>query len=83
MFELLLSDEFKATLDACPQALRRRSMDTIQRLRVDPGHPGLNAYRIKSTPGKWECYMNQGWRIIYDWDGDMLCRRIDCSSLDK
>lgn len=72
MFELLLTDEFKATLDACPQALRNQSMDTIKRLRVDPGHPGLQAHRVKNTPGKWECYVNQSWRIIYDWDDGIL-----------
>ncbi len=72
MSGLLLSDEFKATLDDCPQELRSRVMDAIQRLRVDPGHPGLKAHRIKNTPGKWECYVNQGWRIIYDREGDML-----------
>lgn len=72
MFELLLSDEFKATLDACPPDIRNQAMGTIQKLRVDPGHPGLQAHRIRNVPGKWECYVNRDWRIIYDWDGTML-----------
>ena len=41
MSEMLLTDEFKATLDLLPVNLRSRAMATIQRLRVDPGHPGL------------------------------------------
>ena len=36
MFELLLSDEFKVTLDSCLPEIRNQAMDTIQRLRVDP-----------------------------------------------
>ncbi len=72
MFELLISDEFKASLDACPGGLKQQAMDTVRRLRVDPGHPGLQAHRLNSAPGKWECYVNLAWRIIYDWDGEML-----------
>jgi len=72
LFELLLSDEFKVTLDACPQDVRNQAMDTIQRLRVDPGHPGLQAHKIRGAADKWECYVNRYWRILYDWDGDML-----------
>jgi len=64
VFELLLSDEFKATLDACPPDIRNQAMGTIQKLRVDPGHPGLQAHRIRNVPGKWECYVNRDWRII-------------------
>lgn len=72
LFELLLSDEFKATLDACSQVLRTRIMDTIERLRVNPGHPGLKAHRLKNAPGKWECYVSLDWRIIYDWENGTL-----------
>ncbi len=72
MFELLISDEFKGTLDDCPSGIKNQAMDTIRRLRIDPGHPSLQAHRIQNTRGKWECYVNLGWRIIYDWDGEML-----------
>lgn len=72
MSEMLLTDEFKATLDLLPVNLRSQAMATIQRLRVDPGHPGLQAHRIRNAPGKWECYVNRYWRIIYDWEGSAL-----------
>jgi len=72
VFELLISDEFKATLDHCPAEIKNQAMDTIKKLRVDPWHPGLQAHRLNSTPGKWECYVNLSWRIIYDWDCDVL-----------
>lgn len=72
MFELLLSDEFKATMDTCQAEISNQVLDTIQRLRVDPGHPGLKAHRLRHIPGKWECYVNQSWRIIYDWENNML-----------
>lgn len=58
MFELLIFDEFKASLDACPQGLKQQAMDTVRRLKVDPGHPGLQAHRLNSAPGKWECCVN-------------------------
>lgn len=72
MFELLLSDEFKVVLDSCPPELKKQVMAAIRRLRIDPHHPSLQAHRIKNTPGKWECYVNRDWRIIYDWDGNAL-----------
>lgn len=72
MSELLLSDEFKAALDTCPHELQTRAMETVRRLQVDPGHPGLKAHRIKSAPGKWECYVSLDWRIIYDWENGIL-----------
>ncbi len=72
MLELLLSDEFKVTMDACQKEVGNQVLNTIQRLRVDPGHPGLKAHRLKNAPGKWECYVNESWRIIYDWEGHML-----------
>jgi superfamily I DNA/RNA helicase/mRNA-degrading endonuclease YafQ of YafQ-DinJ toxin-antitoxin module len=72
MFELLISDEFKAVLDACPPELKKQVMDTIQRLGIDPRHPSLQAHRVKSAPGRWECYVKRDWRIIYDWEGHML-----------
>jgi superfamily I DNA/RNA helicase/mRNA-degrading endonuclease YafQ of YafQ-DinJ toxin-antitoxin module len=74
LLELLLSDEFKAALDCCPEAIRNQAMDTIQRLRLDPWHPGLQAHRIRSTVDKWECYVNQDWRIIYDWGDNNVLR---------
>lgn len=72
LFILLLSDEFKATLDVCPPELRKQVISAIRMLGTDPRHPSLQAHRIKNTPGKWECYVNRDWRIIYDWDGPML-----------
>lgn len=72
MLELLVSDEFKACLDACPPDLKNQAVDKVKKLRLDPGHPGLNAHRLNRTPGKWECYVNRDWRIIYDWERGML-----------
>ncbi len=72
MYELLLSDEFKAILDGSQPELKKQAMAAIQRLRIDPRHPSLQAHRIHNTPGKWECYVNREWRIIYDWEGEML-----------
>ena len=72
MFELQLSDEFTAILDRCPAELKNQVMDTIQRLSVDPGHPSLQAHRLRGAAGKWECYVNRQWRIIFDWDNNSL-----------
>lgn len=72
MYELLLTDEFKAILDASQPELKKQAMAAIQRLGIDPRHPSLQVHRIKNVPGKWECYVNRDWRIIYDWDGLIL-----------
>ena len=72
MFELQLSDEFKETLDRCSAELKNQVMGTIQRLSVDPGHPSLQAHRLRGAAGKWECYVNRQWRIIFDWDNNSL-----------
>lgn len=64
--EVVVSDEFLSSLDSMDPPLRERSLQTIRMLANNPAHPSLNAHKIRRAPGKWECYVTDKHRLIYD-----------------
>lgn len=85
MHDIVVSDEFLAELDAASPDLRDRTLRTIRFLAEDPAYPSLNAHRINRAPGKWECYISESHRIIYELEGDAirLWKMGDHSIIDK
>ena len=64
--ELIVSDDFLTGLDELTPDLKERALEKIQLLAENPAHPSLNAHKIKKVDGKWECYINMAYRIIYE-----------------
>ena len=64
--ELIVSDDFLTGLDDLTPGLKERALEKIKLLAENPAHPSLNAHKIKRTEGKWECYINMAYRIIYE-----------------
>lgn len=39
----------------------------LERLAANPHHPGLQVHRVRGTAGVWECYVNGGARITFEF----------------
>lgn len=83
--ELIVSDDFLTGLDDLTPDLKERALEKIKLLAENPSHPSLNAHKIKRTEGKWECYINMAYRIIYEPLADVirLWKIGDHSIIDK
>jgi len=83
--ELIVSDDFLTGLDELNPELKERAIEKIKILSENPSHPSLNAHKIKKTEGKWECYINMAYRIIYEPLSDVirLWKIGDHSIIDK
>lgn len=83
--ELIVSDDFLTGLDELTPDLKERALEKIQLLAENPAHPSLNAHKIKKVDGKWECYINMAYRIIYEPLADVirLWKIGDHSIIDK
>jgi len=83
--ELIVSDDFLAGLDDLTPDLKERALEKIKLLAENPAHPSLNAHKLKRAEGKWECYINMAYRIIYEPLADVirLWKIGDHSIIDK
>ena len=83
--ELIVSDDFLTGLDELTPDMKERALEKIKLLAENPAHPSLNAHKIKRTEGKWECYINMAYRIIYEPLADVirLWKIGDHSIIDK
>lgn len=69
---LLISDEFAGELARYDRPLADQVIDKVRLLEQNPRHPSLNVHRVKATGDKWECYVNDSYRIIYDQEGGAI-----------
>src|SRR5579859_4467238 len=69
---ILVCDEFISALDAFTAEKKRQAWEKIRLLATNPFHNSLNAHRIHNAKGLWECYVNEGDRIIYEIDAGTL-----------
>ena len=85
MREIVVSDDFLSSFDALESGLKDRALDKIRLLAENPAHPSLNAHKLHSAAGKWECYITQGDRLIYEPAGEeiRLWKIGDHSILDR
>lgn len=85
MTEIVVSDDFLAGLESLPTDLRERALSKVRLLADNPAHPSLNAHRVKRTQGKWECYITDGHRLIYESaEGQLRLWRVgDHSIVDR
>jgi len=72
MKEIVVSDDFLNQLDALPSNMKSRAMQKIALLAEDPSHPSLNSHKLKRAKGKWESYITDAHRFIYDIEGDFI-----------
>ncbi len=70
--ELIVSDDFLTGLDELTPELKERALEKIKLLAENPAHPSLNVHKIKKAEGKWECYINMAYRIIYEPLADVI-----------
>ncbi len=71
--------QFKKRLGKKPLAMQNAVLECVQRLMIDPSHPGLNVHRIRGHPGVWEAYVDMGNRVTFERDGDRLTFRVHCN----
>lgn len=72
MHEIVVSDEFLCVFDEMSGNLKDRTLQKIALLGNNPAHPSLNAHKLNRAPGKWECYVTDSYRIIYETKGGEL-----------
>ncbi len=72
MHDIVVSDEFLNALDALPVDLKERALQKIGLLAENPAHPSLNAHKLNRAPGKWECYITDNHRLIFEPGGDEI-----------
>ncbi len=51
----------------------------LKLLAEDPRHNSLHTHRIRSVDGVWGARATQGNRITFEWDGDTIVLRNNCS----
>jgi len=85
MREIVVSDEFLGALDAMPYELKERALEKIGLLSENPKHPSLKTHRVRRTKDKWEGYITDAHRVIYEPAGDeiRLWRIGDHSIIDR
>ncbi len=69
---ILISADFKTAFDELPKVKQRQAHDKIQRLATNPYHNSLNAHKLNNAKGMWECYINEGDRLIYEIEDSTL-----------
>ena len=62
---ILICDEFITALDSLPLQKKKQAWDKIRLLTTNPFHNSLNTHRLNNAKGFWECYVNDGDRLIY------------------
>jgi len=72
MHDIVVSDEFLNALDTLPIDLKERALQKIGLLAQNPAHPSLNAHKLSRAPGKWECYITDNHRLIYEPGSDEI-----------
>jgi superfamily I DNA/RNA helicase len=85
MREIVVSDEFLVALDSMPPELKDRALEKIGLLSENPAHPSLKTHRVHRTKDKWEGYITDAHRVIYEPVGDemRLWRIGDHSIIDR
>ena len=54
--------------------------NTLQLLATNPRHNSLETHKVQGAPGIWECYINEGWRITFEYADDCVLRlRNNCT----
>jgi superfamily I DNA/RNA helicase/mRNA-degrading endonuclease YafQ of YafQ-DinJ toxin-antitoxin module len=64
--ELVCTPNFIAALERLQDHEQKQVRATVAKLMENPHYPGLQAHRVKHAQGKWECYVNDGNRLIYE-----------------
>jgi superfamily I DNA/RNA helicase/mRNA-degrading endonuclease YafQ of YafQ-DinJ toxin-antitoxin module len=74
MHELVVSDDFLNDLGQLQPERSRQVMNKLHILADNPRHPSLQAHRLEriKTKNLWECYINQGDRLIFEPEGEKL-----------
>lgn len=72
MHDIIVSDEFLNALDVLPADLKERALQKIGLLAQNPAHPSLNAHKLNRVPGKWECYITENHRLIFEPGSDEI-----------
>lgn len=72
MREVVVSDEFLNGLDEMPYELKERAFQKISLLAENPAHPSLNSHKIHRAPGKWECYITDAHRLVFEPEDDAI-----------
>ncbi len=68
--EIIVSDDFLRELEK--RTDRERVLEKVSFLRENRFHPGLSVHKIKGTRDKWELYVTDSDRIIYDFKDGFL-----------
>ncbi len=71
---ILVSDKFLKMLGKLTNQQKRQADQKIALLAENPSHPSLKAHRLNAwkAQGFWECYINDGDRLIYRQVQDTL-----------
>ncbi len=64
--DFVCTPNFIAALERLQGHELKQVRATVAKLVENPHYPGLQAHRIKHVRGKWECYVNDGNRLIYE-----------------
>lgn len=69
---IVVSDGFLGELDVLSGDMKDRALQKITLLADNPSHPSLNCHKLKRVKNKWECYVSDSHRIIFDTKDDEL-----------
>jgi hypothetical protein len=52
---------------------------TIRLLADNPRHNSLHTHKVQGARGVWESYINDGFRVTWHWDADVIVLRMNCN----
>jgi hypothetical protein len=78
-YRLRVSKRFKkarAKKDAVQQDYVNRTLAT---LRENPRHNSLHTHKVHGSPGVWESYINDSYRVTWHYEGSVIVLRMTCA----
>jgi hypothetical protein len=75
---LLFLPRFDESYKRLPLEIRLKTKKALRLLDTDYRHPGLRSHPIKGSPGIFEAYIDDKYRMTYQRDGDtLILRNVD------
>jgi len=59
-------------LDALPVAIKKQAKDVYRLFKSDPQHPSLKFKKLSPFPDIWSVRINNNYRAVCRWRGDVL-----------
>jgi len=76
--ELELTRTFIRKYRKKPPEQKEKLDKTLSLLETNPRHPGLHTHKVQGTPHIFECYMDDSYRVTFEYGENCILLRNNC-----